>query len=404
MSTSLLYHAFGIRGYKYEKSEYEKGSILFYATQEKLKLRCSICLSSKLICRGTNERRFRCLPIGKREVIIVLKAQRVFCELCHNIRQVKIPFANERVRYTKAFERYALELLKCMTIQDVAKNLNVSWDTIKEIDKRYLIKHFSKPKLKKLKQIAIDEISVGKGHRYFTVVLDLRTGAIVFVGDSKGTEALKPFWKRLKRSRASIKAVATDMGRAYIKAVKENLPMATLVCDHFHVIKLYNDQLSKLRRKMQNDLEQKQQKDVLKGTRWLLLKNPENLNEGKDEKAQLQRALELNKPLAIAYYLKDDLKLIWKQADKKQAEIQLVRWVKKANSSGEKILKRFSKTLLKHKNYILAYYDYPISTGPLEGTNNKIKTLQRRSYGFRDLEFYKLKILAIHRAKYALVG
>src|SRR5947209_17350476 len=105
-----------------------------------------------------------------------------------------------------------------MTIQDVAKHLQVSWDTIKDIQARSLQRRFGKPKLHKLKQIAIDEICIGKGHRYLTVVLNLLSGAVVFVGDGKGAEALEPFWRRLRASRARIQAVAIDMSAAYIRA------------------------------------------------------------------------------------------------------------------------------------------------------------------------------------------
>src|SRR6202043_2492482 len=150
--------------------------------------------------------------------------------------------------YTHAFARYALDLLRHLTIQDVADHLVIGWGTIKEIQAKNLQLRFGRPKLHKLKQIAIDEISIGKGHRYLTIVLNLLSGAVVFVGDGKGAAALKPFWRRLRRAHAKIEAVATDMSAAYIRAVRDNLQRAVHVFDHFHVIKLYNDKLSGLRR------------------------------------------------------------------------------------------------------------------------------------------------------------
>ena len=135
-----------------------------------------------------------------------------------------LPFADPRRSYTRAFERYALELCRLMTIQDVAQHLQVGWDTIKDIQKRDLQRRFKKPQLSKLKQIAIDEIAIGHGHRYLTVVLNLETGAVVFVGEGKGADALEPFWKRLRAARAKMEAVATDMSPAYIQAVREHLP------------------------------------------------------------------------------------------------------------------------------------------------------------------------------------
>ena len=112
-----------------------------------------------------------------------------------------------------------------MTILTVAMHLGVSWDVIKGIQKRDLVKRFSRPRLKHLRMIAIDEIAVRKGHKYLTVVMDLNSGAVVFVGDGKGAEALEPFWKRLRHSGAKIKAVAMDMSPAYISAISETMPV-----------------------------------------------------------------------------------------------------------------------------------------------------------------------------------
>jgi transposase len=291
-----------------------------------------------------------------------------------------------------------------MTIKDVADHLDVGWDMIKNIQKRNLEKRFSRPKLKHLKRLAIDEISIGAGHNYLTVVLDLDSGAVVFVGDGKGSDALIPFWRRLKLSGAVIEAVAIDMSRAYIQAVRENLTNAVVVFDHFHVIKLYNDRLSDFRRQLFNQIEDPLNKQVVKGTRWLLLKNPENLNADRSEPNRLKAALELNQPLAAAYYMKEDLRQAWNQTDKETAKDFLTDWVYRAASSMIPMLVKMARTIANHFHGILAYYDFPISTGPLEGTNNKIKTMKRQAYGFRDNQFFKLKIMALHETKYALVG
>jgi transposase len=295
-------------------------------------------------------------------------------------------------------------LSRSMTMRDVALHLNVGWDLIKDIQKRDLSRRYAKPKLKHLRYIAIDEIAVAKGHRYLTVVMDLESGAVVFVGDGKGGDALKPFWKRLRPSKAKIEAVAMDMSRAYWGAVLTHLPKAKIVFDHFHVIKLFNDKLSDLRRTMYREATEVMHKEVLKGTRWLLLKNPENLDAKKNEKQRLEEALALNKPLATAYYMKDDLRRFWQQPGKQFATTFLDGWIRRAEASGIRILQQMAKTLAAHRSGLLAYYDVMISSGPMEGTNNKIKTMKRQAYGFRDHEFFKLKILAIHETKYKLVG
>ena len=405
MSTSLLYHAFGIVGYFYQSTRYIAGNIIVAIQEDRWRLRCPVCRSRDVQCKGRSIRRFRTVPIGRKEVFIDLPVQRVECAKCQTIRQVKIRFADEHKRYTRAFERLVLDLSRQMTIQAVARYLGVGWDLVKEIQKHSLHKLYRLPKLSKVKRIAIDEIYQGKKLGYLTIVMDLQRGAVIFVGNGKGADALIPFWKRLKKSGARIEAVATDMGPAYISAVKTNLPDATLVFDHFHIIKLFNEKLTKLRRDLQREAENGLGKPVLKGIRWLLLKNPDNLDDTRDERQRLDEALKINEPLATAYYMKEELRNIWHQPDKTSAQKALDEWIKKAATSNVNMLKQFSKTLAAHRSGILAYFNFDgLSTGPLEGTNNKIKTLHKMAYGFRDIEFFKLKIMALHETNYVLVG
>jgi transposase len=392
-----------MKGYEYRKTDYWLGAVVFEMACGKERMRCPVCGSAQVTCQGKTWRLFRSVPIGKKRTFIGLEVPRVECSSCQVVRQVTLGFADPRIRHTRAFARYALELSRHMTIRDTAKHLGVSWDVVKEIQRDYLHRRFRKPRLRGLRQIAIDEISIGHGHRYLTVVLDLVSGAVVFVGEGKGMEALEPFWRRLRASRAKIRAVAIDMGPAYIAAVQKHLPRATIVFDHFHIIKLFNEKLSDLRRSLYHEAT-KQQKKVLKGSRWLLLKNPENLDGKRNEKKRLQEALKLNEPLALAYYLKEDLRQLWNQAGKRKAGVFLTDWCRRAKASDVPILVKFAKLLAAHRRGILAWYDFNISTGPLEGTNNKIKTMQRQAYGYRDMDFFKLKIYAIHEARYELVG
>jgi transposase len=404
MSTSLLYRSFGVRGYEYRRMEFVEGRACFTIEQQRRRLRCPTCGSAAVHAQGHVDRFWQTLPIGLKPTFIALQVARVICFHCEHTRQVKVPFADPRRTYTHAFERYAVELSKLTTIQDVAQHLSVSWDIIKDIQKRNLQRRFGKPKLKNLKEIAIDEIAIGKGRRYFTLVLDLTTGAVVYIGEGKGVQALTRFWRQLRAAHARIRAVATDMGRAYIRAVRENLPRAVHVFDHFHVVKLYNDKLSAFRRQLYANLSDDEQRRVLKGTRWLLLKNPENLDASRNEQQRLQEALALNTPLTLVYYLKEDLRQIWQQANKAAARAVLKDWIRRAKATDIPMLIQFANLLHEHRKGILAYYDYRISTGPLEGLNNKIQTMKRQAYGFRDMEFYKLKIFAIHQTKYALLG
>jgi len=363
MSTSLLYHAWGIHDCDYHSTSYQQGAIHFNIKIRDRLIRCSHCKSRTVTHKGKVTRILKTLPIGSKPVCIKLDVPRVTCLQCHLTRQITLPFIHAHSRATRALERYVIELSRMMTIKDIARLLQTSWDFIKNIIKRRLKKHYDKPKLSKLEYIAIDEIYLGKKQGYMTLVLDLKSGAVVFTALGKKGEVLDPFWKRLKRYRTRIKAVATDMGPAYIKAVQDNLPDATLVFDHFHIIKLFN------------------------------------------EKQRLEEALKLNAPLATAYYLKEDLGLLWKQETKKEASDYLKGWIKRAEASGINMLIKFAKKLAIWRRCVLAYYDTDgLSTGPLEGVNNKVKTMKRMAYGYRDMEFFQLKIKALHESRYALTG
>lgn len=404
MSTSLLYHGFGIRGYRYVKTEYVGGGIVFHIEQPDESLCCSACGSRDVTRKGCVEREFRHVSIGSKPVWIQLPIRRVACRDCGLVRQVKVLFADPRRRYTRAFARYVLELLRNMTIKHVAQHLGIGWDTVKEIQREYLQRHFARPRLKHLRRIAIDEIAVRKGHTYMTIVLDLDSGVVVFAGDGKGADALLPFWKRLRASHARVAAVAIDMSPAYIKAVSDHLPDASLVFDRFHIVKLLNEKLTELRRGLYREAKDQLQKNVLKGTRWLLLRHEENLDESRDEKARLQAALKLNEPLAVAYYLKEDLRQLWDQPHGTAARNFVTSWYLRAMDSGIRVIQDFARTLAGSLWGIINWFRHPISTSPLEGINNKLKTMKRQAYGFRDQEFFKLKIYALHQTRYALVG
>lgn len=404
MTSSELYHIFALEGYQTVATRFEGRKIILEVESTK-RLRCPVCNGVNVVRRGCYPRDFLAPPIGHKKVVIRWAVPRVECRDCGVVRRVTIPFASDSKRYTKRLEKYILSLLRAATIQDVAAIAGLSWDVVKDIQKRHLNRRYRRVRLKGVKRIAIDEIAISKGHRYLTVVLDLDSGRVLFVGDGKGADALRPFWKRVKRSKqCKVTCVAIDMSPAYISAVSGNLPDAHMVFDRFHIVKLCNEMLTKLRRALFNEATELMHKNVLKGTRWLLLKNPENLDLSRDEDKRLNEALELNQPLAAAYYMKEELRQFWEQEDKLTAGKLLYDWVYRAEASGIGLLKAFAKTVVTHRDGILAWYDDKISTGPLEGTNNKIKTMKRQAYGYRDTEFFKLKILALHETKYAFVG
>jgi transposase len=295
MSTSLLSHAFGIRGYQYIRTDYRGGVVFFPIGQDLETCPCSACGAGAVRPRGRVERRFPAQPLGRRPTTIVLLVPPVECLACGVVRPVEIAVADPRRGSTRSFERYALELSRRLTIRDVASHWGVGWDVIQDIPKRDLTRRFAKPRLKDIAFMAIDEIAVAKGHRYLRLVMDLDRGAD-HVGDGKGADALKPFGKRLRPRGARIEAVAMDLSGGYQSAVRAHRADAGIVFDHFHVVKLFHDRLSDLRRAWDRAAADVPPKEVLKGTRWRRLKNAEDLDPKKDEKSRLKEALKRNEP------------------------------------------------------------------------------------------------------------
>jgi transposase len=288
-----------------------------------------------------------------------------------------------------------------MTIADLARVTGLSWDTVKAIRKKRLAKDYGHPRLKDLQHLSIDEIYLGRRKKYYTLVIDLDTGRIVWAAPGRGGEALRKFWRALRLSKARIQAVAMDMSAAYWAAVVENLPEAALVFDRFHIVKLVNEKLDDLRRAMVQEAMGLMKKTV-KGIRYLLLMRRENVQE--EKLPRLDEALRHNEPLFIGYLLKEALSLLWEQPSYAAMRAFLKEWCELAASTGIRQMMQLAKTLTLHKRGILTWWTHRISNGRMEGINNKIKTMLRQSYGMRDETFFKLKLYSLHHTRLELLG
>jgi transposase len=311
------------------------------------------------------------------------------------------PFARAQVRYTRKLENFVDQLSRIMTLLDVAVLTTLSWDTVKEIAKRRLRRDYGRIDLKGLRYLSIDEIYVGKQRGYYTLVMDIESGRIVWVSQGRGKAGLRGFWPRLRRTRVRIRAVAMDMSGAYWAAVLEQLPGVALVFDKFHIIQLMNHRLDELRRELVNEAEGPM-KLVIKGTRYLLLTRAINLKE--DQLPKLERALKLNEPLSQGWYLKEELSLLWEQDSYAEMNQFLSQWCDRARQTGVRQLQKMAKTLEVHRSGILSWWKHRINNGRMEGTNNKIKTLNRQAYGYRDEDFFILRLLGLHETRYTLTG
>lgn len=403
MSTSLIYHAFGAVGYRYLKTKYKDGSVQLHIEKKPNYQRCAVCGSYEVIRKGREIREIRTLPIGKRPVFLVLHLHRLFCKSCQALQLEPILLADPKKHWAKALGRYIIDLLRHTTVEDVAQYLGMSWDTIKDIHLWALRRKYARRKLRHLKYLGVDEVAIRKGHSYLTVVVDLETGAVVWVAPDRTTESLEVFLKKVKRSGAKIEAIAMDMWPAYITATMNHYSSKVIVFDHYHVIAMCNRMLDEVRRGAARDASLTE-RDVYVGIRYLLLQGEEKIQDNQDARAKLDRLFMVNTPLHIAYLLKEELRALWTCTSRLNAEIHLQNWLKKAWASGVTALTKFAKTLAAHRTGILNFFDHPFTTGMVEGINNKIKLLKRQAYGFRDMEYFSLRIYALHESRYALIG
>ena len=402
MSTSQLYHNQGLKGVKYLRSSFASGKTTFHAAISDSYIKCSKCHSRKIMRSGGVFRTIKLLPTGTRHNLLHLFIPRVVCKKCGAIRQVTVPFIEGQKSYSRALARYAFIMSQFIPLKDVATFCALSWDTVKQIHKENLKRKFKIIKLKNVRQIAIDEVCIGRPRKFLTIVLNLETGDVLHIGKGKGGKALKGFWKRLKSSKAKIEAVSTDMASGYMSAVREHLPEAFLVIDHFHLVKYMNDKLTTLRRQLAREANESE-KELLKGTRWLLVTGRKKLEDTKNpreaDRIALDKALEANKPLYIAYYLKEELAALWSMDSKTEAEKHLNSWLTKAEESGVTMLKQVAEWLTGVKSNILNWFDYEISSGKLEAFNGKIRRLLKNTCGLRDQEYLFLRIQNLMYAK-----
>ena len=355
--------------------------------------RCSGC--GKFVKRASLYRkiRLRDLSVFKLKSRLVLNKYRVHCLAC-GFKAESLDFALSFSRCTIRFEDFVARLCRITSVKQVAELLDLDWKTVKNIDKRYLKERFSIPDYENLRLIAVDEISSRKGHNYFTVILDLDRTRVIWVGKGRKEETLDRFFKELGSHRSrNLEAVAIDMWDPYIASIKTYAEGIRIVFDKFHVLKNYSWVIDRVRNTEYRKASKKD-KEVIRGTKYILLKNDRNLirTDGKDEKKHLRTLLKLNRNLNLVYILKDDLMRLWRFKYPACARRFLSDWIQRADASGIRPLKAFAKTLNRYSYGLVNHCYYPINTAKLEGMNNKIKVVKRIAYGFHDDEYFMLKI------------
>ncbi len=399
MSTSLLYHTCRISGFQHQAFKYDGCSII--QCIERKTFSCSECLSDRVSTIPAGTRTIHCGNLGRKLFFAEINVHRIYCRNCKILATEHLPFlSHPKSRISRSLERTIIELRSEMSISGIANYFKLDWRTVKRCEKRYLKKKFRRIKLKKVRVIGIDEIyikSQGK-EKYITIVRDLKSGAVLYIGNGKGADSLKNFSKRLRHSKAKITAIAMDMSKAYVSWAKKSLPNATIVFDHFHVIKLMNEKVDKVRRRIANKLADDQKK-LLKNQRFLFLRNVEDLEP--DAKMLLDNLRKTFRELGDVSMMKEAVRSIYYAAeDAFEAEAAFKNWCSIAKKTDVKELHDMAKTIENHLEGITAYWKTDgLSNAGMEGFNNKIRWLIRQAYGFKDKEYFTLKIYNLPNTK-----
>lgn len=402
MSISKVFHTLmGDKSVVFLEAEFNNDHVIFKGRLKSNLKKCACCKSSNIWIKETKERTFRILNLGQLRTYLKIDSYKIHCQKCSSIHWISLPFTSGKLPMTKSFINYVVQLIGMTTLLAVASFLGLQWKTVKTIDKVNLSKRSKQFSFKKLRYISVDEIAIKKGHHYMTIFTDISTGQIIHAVEGRSEECLRPFLKLLSRKARRLKGIGIDMSAAYASSIKKHLPNVSIIFDRFHVTKLLNDTIDKIRRAEYEKYRSKGE-NISKGQRFLLLRNFVSLDE--DQKSSLQKLLAINHSLAIAHSMKEQFRMFWEQKSRKAGARFLGWWIIEALESGVEQLAKTARTLLHFNEGLLSYFDHKIDNGKAEGINNKIKVLKRRAYGFYDQEYFKLKLYHLHKKEYELVG
>lgn len=356
---------------------------------------CERCGHRSQQLHETVMRRVRDLPLFEYRVVLVVPRRRLWCAHCGGPRLERLSWLGRYQRVTDRFAEAIGRLLRAMPIKAVADFYGLGWHAVKAIDKMRLAAELPEPDWSTIRYLAMDEFALHKGHRYATVVVEPTRRQVLWIGEGRSRETAAAFFAQLPAGAAErIEAVAIDMTTAYELEIRAHCPQAEIVYDLFHVVAKYGREvIDRVRVDEANRLrEAPQARKVVKSSRWLLLRNRDPLKAG--QQVQLTELLAANQALLTVYLLKDELKRLWRYRRAGWAKKAWQRWYEQAMASGIDALQRFARRLKPYLHGILARCQHPLHTSVLEGINNTIKVIKRRAYGYRDQDYFFLKIKA----------
>jgi transposase len=336
----------------------------------------------------------RDLSCGDARVYVEFEVRRVECRSCGKVKQEKLPWLADNPFYTKRFAFYVGQRCRSSTIRDVARELKLDWKTVKELEKQYMREQLRRAPKPAPRIIGIDEIAIRKGHTYRIVVSDLERGRPIWFGGTDRSEAsMDQFFAELgPKKNARIELALMDMWKAFRNSTERHAPQASILFDKFHVMRHLGEALDTVRKSEYGRLQGKD-RQYIKGQKYTLLSHRENLTL--DGRRALKKLLAANKRLNTAYLLKESFGQLWDYRSEAWARRFFENWKAALKWQRLKPYEKFARMIERHWDGIAAYcrVENKVSLGFVEGFNNKIRVIQRRAYGLRDEEYFRLKVL-----------
>jgi len=346
---------------------------------------CPGCHAEGCAVHDTKPHRWRHMDFFQHRAFIEARVPRVRCDACDTVRMVDVPWARKNSGFTLLMESLIMELVRHMPVKPLARTMRVSDGALWRVIAFHVERAIATMDLSEVTQVGMDETSARRGHEYISVFYDLIKRRLIHVAEGKDATVVEDFVKSLTAhggKAGAITEASCDMSPAMTKGIKEHLPKAEITFDKFHVFKLLTDAIDKVRRgEMRND-------KTLKGSRYSLIKNPENLTA--HQRKILEDVQQRNSKLAEAYRLKETFRDVYAQANKSDARGMMKGWVTSALRSKIPAMVTAATTIRKRWKGILRWYDSRITNAVMEALNSLIQAAKRKARGYRTMRNLRL--------------
>lgn len=339
-------------------------------------------------------RRFDFVPLWGMAVVLVYSMRRVNCRAC-GVKVERVPWAEGKSTMTTEYTWYLAKWARRMSWKEVAEALRVSWDRVFEAVKHAVDWGLAERDLENIASLGVDEVQWHRGHQYQTVVYQIDEGQkrLLWIGPDRKAKTLLRFFRFLGKERtARLQFICSDMWRGYLKVIRKKASHAVHVLDRFHVMQRLGKAINDVRAAEVKQLKQDGYEPVLAGSRWVLLKRPENLTER--QAVKLKQLLQYNLKSVRSHLMREDFQRLWGYTSATWAGKFLDAWCTRAMRSKIEPMKKVARSLRDKRELILNWFhaEGTISAGIVEGMNNKLKLITRKSYGFRTQKTYEMAL------------